>query len=96
MALHYLYCLWQEIIMEKLSAFSSRLYHTNIKSIESYVVINHKFNDPKTFVLWHDMLGRLMSSMMQRIIEHSHGHLLKNQKILLPMNTYVLLAHKNN
>ena len=77
--------------MEKLSAFLSRLYHTNIKSIESYFVINHKFNDPKTFVLWHDMLGRLRSSMMQRIIEHSHGHLLKNQKILLP-NEYLCVA----
>ena len=50
--------------MEKFPAFSSRLYHTNIKSIESYVVMNQKFNDPKTFVLWHDMLGRPRSSMM--------------------------------
>ena len=30
----------KKIIMEKLSSFSFGLYHTNIKSIESYVVVN--------------------------------------------------------
>ena len=70
--------------MEKLLAFSFGLYHTNIKHIESYVVVNQKFNNPKTFVLWHDRLGHHWSSMIRRIIEHSHGHPLKNQKILLP------------
>ena len=70
--------------MEKLSAFSSRLYHTTIKPIESYVVVNQKFND-------HDRLGHPGSSMMRRIIEHSHGHQLKNQNILLP-NEYSCAA----
>ena len=70
--------------MEKLLAFSSRLYHPTIKPIESYVVVNRKFNDPKVFVLWHDRLGHLGSSMMLWIIEYSHGHPLKNQKILFP------------
>ena len=37
----------QKLIMEKLSAFFSRLYHTTIKPIESYVIMNQKFNDPK-------------------------------------------------
>ena len=41
----------KKLIMKKLLAFSSRLYHTTIKSIESYVVVNQKFNDPKVFVL---------------------------------------------
>ena len=41
----------QKLIMEKLSTFSSGLYHTTIKPIESYVVVNQKFNDPKFFVL---------------------------------------------
>ena len=41
----------QKLIMEKLSAFSSGLYHSTIKLIESYVVMNQKFNDPKFFVL---------------------------------------------
>ena len=68
----------QKLIMEKLSAFSFRLYHTTIKPIESYVVVNQKFNDPNFFVIWHDRLGHLGSSMMRRIIEHSHGHPLKN------------------
>nr|CAN72825.1 hypothetical protein VITISV_019976 [Vitis vinifera] len=74
----------KKLIMEKLTNFSSRLYHTTIKPIESYVVVNQKFNNPKVFVLWHDRLGHPRSSMMCRIIKHSHGHPLRNQKILLP------------
>ena len=77
--------------MEKLSAFSFRLYHTTIKVIESYVAVNQKFNDSKVFVIWHDRLGHPRSSMMRRIIEHSHGHPLKNQKILSP-NEYSCVA----
>ena len=68
----------KKLIMEKLSAFSFELYHTNIKPIDSYAIIHQKFNDQKTFVLWHDRLGHLGSSMMQRIITHSHEHPLKN------------------
>ena len=74
----------KKLIMEKLLVFSSRLYHTNIKPIESYIVMNQEFNNLKTFVLWHDRLDHPGSSMMRKIIEHSHGHPLKNQKILLP------------
>ena len=55
----------QKLIMEKLSAFPFGLYHTTIKPIESYVVVNQKFNDPKVFVLWHDKLGHPRSSMMR-------------------------------
>ena len=74
----------KKIVAEKLPAFSSGLYHTTIKSIESNAVMNQKFNDPKIFTLWHNMLGHPEFSMMRRIIEQSHGHPLKNQKILLP------------
>ena len=35
-------------------------------------------------MLWHDHFGHPRSIMMRRIIENSHGHPLKNQKILLP------------
>ena len=80
-----------KLILEKLLAFSFRLYHTNIKSIESYIVVNQKFNEPKTFVIWHDRQGHHGSSMMRRIIKHPHGHLLKNQKIILP-NEYPYAA----
>ena len=57
--------------------FSSGLYCITIKLIESYVVMNQKFNDLKVFVIWHDRLGHLASSMMHQMIEHSHGHPLK-------------------
>ena len=73
----------KKLVVETLSAFSTRLYHTTIKLIESYVVMSQKFNDPKTFVLWHDRLGHPGSSMMRRIIENSQEHELKNQNILL-------------
>ena len=54
----------QKFIMERLSVFFSKWYHTTIKLIESYVVVNQKFNNPKVFVLWHDRLGHPRSSMM--------------------------------
>ena len=54
----------KKLVVETLLAFSIGLYHTTIKPIELYVVVNQKFNDPKTFVLWHDKLGHLGSSMM--------------------------------
>ena len=74
----------KRIVAEKLPTFFSGLYHTTIKPIESYVVMNKKFNDPKIFTLWHNMLGHPEFSMMRQIVEQSHEHPLKNQKILLP------------
>ena len=78
MSLHYSIGFGKKLIMEKLLALSFRLYHTNIKPIESYVFVNQKFNDLKIFVLWNDKLGHPNSSMMWRIKKHSHGHRLKN------------------
>ena len=54
----------KKLVVEILSTISSRLYHTNIKPIESYVVVNQMFNDPNTFVIWHDRVGHPRSSMM--------------------------------
>ena len=73
----------KKLVVETLLAFFIGLYDTTIKPIESYVVVNQKFNDLKTFILWHEKLGHPGSSMMRRIIENSQGHELKNQKILL-------------
>ena len=50
MFIYYLYNFWKKIVAEKLLAFSSGLYHTTIKSIESNVVVNQKFNDPKILI----------------------------------------------
>ena len=74
----------QKLIIEKLLAFSSRLYHSTIKPIESYFIMNQKFNNPKVFVFWHERLGHLGFSMMRQIIKHSHWLPLKNLKSLLP------------
>ena len=69
--------------MEKLSVFSSGLYYTTITTIELNMVMSQKLSHPNIFMLWHDRLGHPGSTMMRRIIENSHGHPLKNHKILL-------------
>jgi hypothetical protein len=68
---------------KKLHAFSSGLYYTTIRTIESHVVMHQKCSNPKMFMLWHDRLGHPETIMTCRIIENSHRHPLKNQKILL-------------
>ena len=76
----------QKLILEKLPIFSSGLYYTTMRTIETNVTIHQKCLDPKVFMLWHDRLSHPGSIMMRRIIENSHGHPLKNQKILLSSN----------
>jgi hypothetical protein len=76
--------LGQKLILEKLPVFSSRLYYTTIRIIESHAVMHQKYSNPKMFMLWHDRLGHPGTIMIRRIIENYHGHPLKNQKILLP------------
>ena len=39
----------KNIVAEKLPIFSSGLYHMTVKLIESYTVLNQKFNDLKIF-----------------------------------------------
>ena len=45
--------------------------------------MSQKLSHPNIFMLWHDRLGHPRSTIMRRIIENSHGHPLKNHKILL-------------
>ena len=65
-------------ILEKLSSYSWGLYQTIIKPIKSYVVMNQKLCDLKTFMIWHECLGHPGLSMMCRIINNSLRHSLKN------------------
>ncbi|CAA7024739.1 unnamed protein product [Microthlaspi erraticum] len=67
-------------IVERLPAFSTGLYHTNISTIEANVVVNQKFTE--NFIVWHDRLGHPGTTMMRKIITNSCGHSLQNQKIL--------------
>ena len=73
----------QKCILEQLSSLSCRLYQTTIRSIESYVVMNQKFNDSNAFLLWHERLGHPGISMMCRIVQNSNGHLLISRQILV-------------
>jgi hypothetical protein len=66
--------LGQKFVLEKLHAFSSRLYYTTIRTIESHVVIHQKCSNPKMFMLWHDHLRHPGTIMMCQIIENSHEH----------------------
>lgn len=71
-------------IKEKFYVLPSSMYYTFIKMVESNIITNQKFVDPKNFILWHDRLGHPGAIMMRRIINNSHRNPLKNQKILLP------------
>nr|AQY61295.1 Pol [Coffea arabica] len=68
--------------VEKLPSFSSGLYYAQISAIEIYHLVDQKSTHPDDFIIWHDRLGHLGSIMMRRIIENSHGHSLKNKKVL--------------
>ena len=65
-------------ILEKLPRLPSGLHHTYINSIGSHLVIKRDHDD---FTLWHDRLGHPGTTMMQKIIESSHGHSMKPQAI---------------
>lgn len=67
---------------EKLRALSSRLYHTNIRTVESHAIVNKRLTDSSDFIIWHDQLDYLGYNMMYRIIENLYGLTLKNQNIL--------------
>ena len=69
-------------MMERLPAFCSGLYYTNISSIEAHAIVNQQLTNHSEFIIWHNRLGHPGSIMMRRIIENSFGHSLKNKKIL--------------
>lgn len=76
----------QKHILERMVVLSSGLYYTTIRSIEAYHVMNQKFTDQHTLMLWHDHLGHPRSTMMRRIITNSNGHALMNKNVILPSN----------
>ena len=53
----------QKYVLEKLSTLSSGLYYEKISTIEAHSIVNQKFTDLKTFVLWHDRIGHTGSIM---------------------------------
>ena len=55
----------QKLVVEKLRAFSSRLYYTTITTIELNMVMSQKLSHPNNFMLWHDRLGHPGSTMMR-------------------------------
>ncbi|KAL0561638.1 hypothetical protein IC582_002078 [Cucumis melo] len=69
-------------ILEILSAFSSGLYYTHIRVIETYATMNPNFVNLNMFTVSHNRLGHPGSITMRRIIENSHRQPLKNQKTL--------------
>ena len=68
----YLLITGQKQILEQLISFSYGLYQATIRPLESHVVMNQKFDDPKAFLLWHEQLGHPGISMMRRIVQNSN------------------------
>ena len=50
--------------------------------MESHMALIWKVNNPEIFEIWHERLGHPGVIMMHRIITNSHGHPLKDYKIL--------------
>ena len=73
----------QKCILEQLPSLSCGLYQKTIRSIESYAVMNQKFNDSNAFLLWHERLGHPEISMMRRIVQNFNGHPLTSRQILV-------------
>ncbi|CAA7051317.1 unnamed protein product [Microthlaspi erraticum] len=81
-------------IVERLPAFSTELYFTNINTIEANIAVHQKLvtghqklsvvhqKCNENFNVWHDRLGHPGIGMMRKIIINSCGHSLQNQKIL--------------
>jgi hypothetical protein len=78
-------------VLEKLSELPSGLYFTSLKENESYTVVKEKFTNHSNFIIWHDRLGHPGSVMMQKIINSSCRHKLKNEKIL-QLNDFPCIA----
>ena len=53
-------------VLRKLLPFSSVLYHTNFSIIELHAIVNQKFTDADTFIIWYDQLGYPGLNMMQK------------------------------
>ncbi|KAI3754347.1 hypothetical protein L1987_54129 [Smallanthus sonchifolius] len=77
----YLHIMNENHILEKLPMLHSGLHYTHINVPQAHMAIKEKCCDHGIFNLWHDRLGHPGSTMMKRIIENTHGHPLKDQKI---------------
>ena len=81
----------KKCILKQLPSLSCGLYQTTIRSIESYAVMNQKFNDSNAFLLWHQRLGHPGISMMRRIVQNSNGHPFTSRQILV-IDSYTCAA----
>ncbi|KAK1406586.1 hypothetical protein QVD17_42024 [Tagetes erecta] len=77
----YLHIMKKNHIFEEMPMLHSGLHYTYINVPQAHMAVKEKIYDPSTLNLWHDRLGHPGSTMMNRIIENTHGHSLKGQKI---------------
>ena len=73
----------QKRVLESFTCISSGLYCTHIKMMESHTVLTRKVNHPEIFILRHERLGHPGAIMMHQINTSSHGHPLKDYKMLI-------------
>ena len=83
-------------ILEQLTSLSCGFYQTIIRLIKSYAIMNQKFNNSKTFILWHERFGHSGPSRMRRIVENSNAHSWRSRQILTSQVLLVLLVLKVN
>ena len=77
----YLHIMSKDHILEKLPMNHSGLHYTHINVPQAHLAVKENHCDLEAFSLWHDRLGHPGSTMMKRIIESTHGHPLKYQRI---------------
>ena len=71
----------KKCILEKLRSLDCGLYLTTINTVESYAILNPKFNNSPLIVLWHERLCHPGTSMLRRILHQSNGNSLTNGHI---------------
>ena len=77
----YLHIISKDKILEKRPMLHSGLHYTYINVPQAHMAVKENCCDSGIINLWHDRLGHPGSTMMKRIIENTHGHPLKDQKI---------------
>ena len=70
----------KKIILERMPAYSSRLYLTHIRPFEINMI---RLDNKELFTLWHDRLEHPSTRMILKLIDYLVGHPFRNIKISL-------------
>lgn len=71
----------KKFICEKLPAYLSGLYLIDTCPVEINMISKRKLENKTLITLWHDRLGHPGTGMMEKIIENSIGHSIRNIRV---------------